>query len=483
MLTYNLLKSKTPLYEQLYENIKADILSGHITANEKLPSKRNLAKHLSISVITVENAYYQLLVEGYIYSKIRKGYYASEMEHKNYIESGYSQNKSSVEKSSTKKIGGDYPIRYDFTSNKILNKKFPFSIWARLMREVLSDDKERLQQISERNGIEPLRVAIASHLKSFHNLSVNPNRIVVGSGAQYLYMILVQILGQDNLFAIENPGYKQIGEIYRSCGARFIPICIDEQGLCDTELKKNKKVGIVHLSPSHHYPTGITMSINRRLSIINWANQKEDRYIIEDEYDSEFRLQGRPIQTMKSLAENKVIYMNTFSKTLMPNIRIAYMILPDILMDIYNNNLSFLISTVPIFTQYTMANFIGRGYFERHINRLKNHYRSQIKHIHNMLLNSNIVKPEDISDTASGTHFIINLKSNISDNEIKHMACKLGIKINFLSDYYYGANKKNSHLVINYSSLPEKGVSKYINSLISFIDRVNCINKVKNNYL
>lgn len=381
MLTYDFEKrGKMSLYEYLYNCIKNDILSGKIKAGEKLPSKRTMAKNHSISVITVENAYAQLLVEGYIFSKEKRGYFASEISGQYLNNGGINGNKEKIVETKVSLKSGQIKKKIqdtkkqwlvDFNSNHIMYDSFPFSIWSRIMRQTLLDRENSFLSSPLPNGVVELREAIANHLMEFRGMEVDAENIIIGAGTEYLYSIIVQLLGRDSVIAVEDPGYRKIGKVYESNGVECLHLPIDNSGI-QTKALLGKKIDAVHISPSHHFPTGRVMPVSRRQHLIHWAIEKNG-FIIEDDYDSEFRFSGRPIPTMVGMDKERVIYMNTFSKTLAPSIRIAYMVLPDSLMEKFHTKLNFYSGTVSSFEQYTLANFIAGGYYERHINRMRNY--------------------------------------------------------------------------------------------------------------
>ena len=303
MLTYTFEKnSGISLYEQLYRYIKSDILSGRLTEGEKLPSKRTLATHLEISVITVKNAYEQLAAEGYIYGVEKKGYYVSRVETP--LQSGTAAPLPEVKKEP------HYVL--DLVTNSISAEYFPFTVWSKAMRQTILEQDKGLLQPMPYNGALVLRRAIADNLQQFRGMTVDPEQIIIGAGTEFLYYLLIQLLGRDRIYAVEDPGYSKIGRIYESNQVPLRRIGLDDAGLSAQELRKSG-ADVVHISPSHHYPTGIVMPIGRRQELLRWAGEQEGRYILEDDYDSEFRFVGRPIPTMFSADEReRVIYLNTF---------------------------------------------------------------------------------------------------------------------------------------------------------------------------
>lgn len=451
MLTYDLeQREKTSLYEYLYQCIRNDILTGRIKAGEKLPSKREMAKNHGISVITVENAYAQLLVEGYIYSREKKGYFAGEISNQ-YVESETTPTTKQEEKKRQWLV--------NFNSNHIMYDSFPFATWSRIMRQTLLDKENSFLTSPAPNGVRELRETIANHLQHFRGMEINPDNIIVGAGTEYLYSMIVQLLGHNKMIAVEDPGYKKIGKVYESNGVKCIHLKIDKEGLNVKDLERCN-VSAVHISPSHHFPTGRVMPIGRRQQLLHWASENKS-YIIEDDYDSEFRFSGRPIPTMAGIDGRRVIYMNTFSKTLAPSIRIAYMVLPDKLMERFHKKLGFYSSTVSSFEQYTLANFISRGYYERHINRMRNYYKDYRNRIIHAIKQSPIYPKVTIEEENAGLHFILGIKNKIDDEKFVSILKDNDINISGVSDYCYNNLEEFRHkFIINYSAVEEEKLTK-----------------------
>ena len=391
MLTYPLNKeSGRSLYEQLYEGIRRDILSGTLPAHQRLPSKRALAQHLEVSIITVQNAYEQLAAEGYIYSQEKRGYYVSPVERP--LQAAARQPAPLPPEPEQK------TYFLDLVTNSIDRAYFPFTVWARLMRETLLERDKALLQAAPYNGAEELRRAISDYLRQFRGMNVDSSQIIVGAGTEFLYSLLIQLLGREKCYAVEDPGYSKIAEIYRSHQVNLRQVGLDEKGL-STRLLRRQKADIVHLSPSHHYPTGIVMPIGRRQELLRWAEEQEGRWILEDDYDSEFRFVGRPIPTLFSIDEaQRVIYLNTFSKTIAPSIRISYMILPPRLMEVYREKLGFYACTVSGFEQYTLAKFMAQGRYEQHLSRMKARYRQKRDAVIAMLRSSPLADRVEIME-------------------------------------------------------------------------------------
>lgn len=471
MLTYSFTDiGSDNLYEHLYKCIKNDILQGILTPKVKLPSKRTFAKNLNISTITIENAYAQLLAEGYIYSIPKKGYFVADITAS--LKAAAAPNKETYERKPNSS-----PYFADFTSNQTNPVNFPFSIWAKLMREVISEKSAELMTNSPYGGIPELRLAIAEHLKQFRGMTVSPEQIIIGAGTEYLYGMLIQLLGRDKTYAVEDPGYKKISQIYKSNQVSCFHIPLDQQGIIISSLE-SARADIVHISPSHHYPTGIITPISRRYELLGWASKSEARYIIEDDYDSEFRLMGKPIPSLQSIdVMEKVIYINTFTKSLASTIRISYMVLPKHLVDQYYEELSFYSCTVSTFEQYTLAKFIRDGYFEKHINRMRSFYRTQRDVLLSSIKNSPLSSSALITEEDSGLHFLMHVTTSLSDETILHRAEQEHIHIACLSQYYHDQYSNTEHtLIINYSGIETDKIEEAIARLCRCIG-TNLTNK------
>lgn len=458
MLTYTFenLQGRS-LYQYLYECIRNDIRNGLLLPGEKLPSKRTFAKHLGVSVITVEGAYGQLLAEGYIYSKPKSGFYISDIQ---------GQFEPQSPNSDLTKVASDTVPVYDLVSTRTLTDNFPFTTWTRLMRRMINEDAAALMQVPPAGGVVALQKAIAGHLRAFRQITVSPDQIIVGAGSEYLYSLLVQLLGRDKLYALETPGYQKLHQIYAAQDVEVVSVPMDENGI-RPDLLEDSHADVLHISPSHHFPTGIVTPVSRRYQLLAWTNTQADRYILEDDFDSELRLSGTPIPALFSMDTcGKVIYLNTFTKTLSPTIRISYMVLPVSLMERFNKQLGFYACTVPNFEQYTLAHFIQDGFFEKHIGRLRKHYRG----LRNTLLQELLkVFPKDmlkIKEEEAGLHFLLHIQTVLSDEDLKGRALTQGIRISFLSDYDNGANGHLAHTaVLSYSGLRENDIPDVVHRL------------------
>lgn len=353
----------------------------------------------------------------------------------------------------------------DLSSNNILPESFPFSIWTKLMRHTMSENQALLLTKSPTAGIYSLRCAIAEHLLRFRGMHIQPEQIIIGAGTEYLYELIIKLIGRDKIYCVEDPGYHKLQRIYTDNGACCFSLPIDQQGMSVTALNA-VRCDIIHISPSHHFPTGIITPVSRRYELLGWATSGQ-RYIIEDDYDTEFRLVGKPIPSLFSMdMSSKVIYMNTFSKSLTSTIRISYMVLPMPLMEEFNRRLGYLSCTVSTFEQYTLAEFINQGYFERHINRMRNNY----KKLRQLLLKELLAHPEhdkiQILQQASGLYFLLKINTTLSDRDLRSRLQQNGVHLQSLQHYYQNRQAAPEHtFVVNYSSLTEKDIPRAVAAL------------------
>ena len=465
MLTYTLDNhGKIPLYEQLYRAIKIDITNGTLKANDKLPSKRSLAKHLGISIVTVETSYQQLKAEGYIYSQAKKGFFVANIKpHRPPV-------KKTVRLVSTPaSMPDETKPTLNLSNNQTNSETFPFATWSKLVRQVLNNCQNELVTPSPSKGVPLLRQAIANHLNDYRGMAVDPRQIIIGAGTEYLYTLLIQLLGLDRTVALEEPSYPKITEIYRQFNINPIYIPMENDGLDTAQLKKST-ADIVHLSPSHQFPTGAILSISKRYELLSWASQG-DRYIIEDDYDSEFRFQGLPIPSLQEIdSSGKVIYINTFSKSLASTLRISYMILPPQLLDTFEEKLSFYNNTVSNLEQYTLAYFIQEGYFEKHLNRMRLFYQKKRDELIHRLMTSPLNKRINIHEQESGLHFILHIQSDLSEQTICQLAKKHGLQMTPLSRYYRCQNThSDKNFIVNYANITSADIDKIINILLQIV--------------
>lgn len=449
MLTYDLSRvPKGALYETLYKDIRDDIRTGVLTAGEKLPSKRMLAKNLGISTITVESAYAQLISEGYVYSLPKRGYFVAHIAPQTQVQPRHAAQMPVVQPQAR------VQWRVDFSRNQTDPAQFPFATWRKLLRETIAENSQALMERSPSGGVLALRRAIAGHLHDFRGLEVKPEQIIVGAGTEYLYTLLIQLLGRDKIYCTENPGYRKIPQIYRAQGVECRFAEMDADGISVQALRA-AGADIAHVGPTHQFPTGITMPVSRRYELLGWASEAADRYIIEDDYDSEFRLHGRPIPALQSLdVSGKVIYMNTFTKSLAATIRISYMVLPPALANRFYERLAFYACTVSNFEQFTLARFLSEGYFEKHINRQRLFYARKRQLVLDAIAQSPLAAQAEIIEQDSGLHFLLALDTKKSDAAVTDCLAASGIHLSALSEYYETNAPACSHrFLLGFASL------------------------------
>ena len=396
---------KQPAYLQLYHQLRDDITGGICPYGTRLPSKRFLAAETGTSVITVQHAYDLLADEGYIESRERSGFFVSYREHElfpvasvaeetalageasaaNTALAGEASAANTAANAAAGRIGtlempeiheiSDIPLRGPVVSPE--EEQFPFSVLARTARRVLSERGESLLQRSPNSGTIELREAIAQYLARSRRINVLPEQIVIGSGSEYLYNLIVQMLGRDRVFALEDPSYEKIRLVYEASGVQCRMIPMDREGVRLGALGRTE-ASVLHVTPFNSYPSGITATASRRAGYIRWAAGK-DRFIIEDDFDSEFSMSTKAEDTLFSLEPLKsVIYMNTFTRTISPAVRVGYMVLPAELSTAMQEKISFYSCTVPVFTQHMLAELIRSGDFERHINRVRRRRRQAL---------------------------------------------------------------------------------------------------------
>lgn len=432
------------MYQQIYEYIRNEIRAGKLQRNEKLPSTRSLAEYLQIARNTVDSAYGQLLAEGYIISKPCKGYFVCGTDDLlDLSEERYRKTKSGGAAERTDTGGGaadhrgEWPeIKYDFSPHAISMKSFPFSTWKKITREILVDANTEMFALGDPQGDPELRSTIGRYLHSARGVNCEPDQIIVGAGNDFLLMLLEKILGRHVPIAMENPTYKRAYQVFRSFAYEIKTIPMDQNGICAKELERSG-ARVAYVMPSHQYPTGIVMPIGRRMELLKWAERETGRFLIEDDYDSEFRYRGKPIPSLQaSDRSGKVIYIGTFSKSIAPAIRVGYMVLPVSLMERYRENCGFYASTVSRIDQRILNEFIKDGYFERYLNKMRKVYREK----HDFLMNrlKDFTGGFSVSGENAGLHVLLTSKRKVSEKELLETAAKQGIRIYGLSDALVG---------------------------------------------
>lgn len=411
------------LYEQIYEYIRQEIREGKLLAGERLPSTRSLAEYLQVARSTVEYAYDQLLSEGYIEARPYRGYFVCPLDAILWMDG----DKQTVRKDEELK-----KCRYDFSPGGTDMSVFPFSVWKSITKNILNEGNSELFAQGEPQGDYSLRLTISRYLHSSRGVECEPEQIIVGAGNDYLLMLLEKLLGRHVNIAMENPTYKRAYRIFKSFAYNIETVDMDKSGMKVKELA-GTAASCAYVMPSHQFPTGTVMPIGRRTEILRWANEKPDRYIIEDDYDSEFRYRGKPIPSLQSSDKNgKVIYIGTFSKAIAPAIRVSYMVLPKLLLEKYRRECYFYSCTVSRIDQRILDEFIKNGYFERHLNKMRKLYKEK----HDILLEclSPFENKFYVSGEDAGLHLLITARGNVSESELLDKAYAEDVKVYGLSD-------------------------------------------------
>lgn len=457
-------RSPVPMYEQLCQLLRREIQTHVLAPGKRLPSKRVLATHLGVSTITVENAYSQLVAEGQIETLPRRGYFVRKSFDP--FDRSFLKKQAKLEKSGPlisryqtvwqQERDAQKPVpAYDFSTNKVDTASFPFTIWARLSRQVLQEEGRDLLEVSPPQGDERLRASISRHLQAYRGMTCDPEQIIIGAGSEYLFSLIIQLLGPGRSYAIEDPGYVKISRILEKHDAQILRCDVDHHGMFIHPLEQANP-DVIYLTPSHQFPTGAVMPLKRREYMLHRVNGFYGRYIIEDDYDSEFRFSGRPIPTLHSLdQQGQVIYLGTFSKSLAPSLRISYLVLPPQLLVRYRQELMFYASTVSRMEQMTLARFIDEGYFEHHLNKMRRIYRERrdelISAIDQWPFRSKIA----IKGIETGLHLVVVFPPEVAEETLVSAAAKAGIRVHGLSEYRLGltSGKLLPTLILGYAHL------------------------------
>ena len=472
MITYSLSASGAapPIYKRLCDALRADIRARRISPDAKLPSKRAFAAQLGVSVVTVETAYAQLLSEGWIYSRPRSGYFATPLAALPEPPPPPPRPAARRAPHAPWRAGatathGDDPAARDEAT-------FPFSVWAKIVRRLLSGSHSALLAPTPPAGAAVLREAIAAHLREFRGMDVDPELVFVAAGAETLYGILVRAFGTARPWAVENPGHRTIAAVYRQCGADVRPVRVDSRGLDPAALEKSG-AAFAHVSPAHQYPTGVVAPAARRCEWLAWAAAQKGRVLVEDDYDSELRAEGLPLPTLFSMdGSGRVVHLGTFSRTLAPSLRVGWMAVPEALAPRFREIFAPLSCTVSGLTQYTLAAFLSEGHFARHLSRT----RTRCRRVRAGLLaaigaaerrsgdggRGGLPRAPRISEERAGPHFLVSLGRRRPDRDLVARASALGLRLRLLSSFYDGEAPAESfsRLVVDYSSLPLSRVAE-----------------------
>ncbi|WP_144460937.1 PLP-dependent aminotransferase family protein [Siminovitchia fortis] len=459
MLSCNLNRSiDVPLYEQLYLYIKKEITEGRLEYGSKLPSKRKLSEFLKVSQNTVETAYDQLIAEGYIEGLPRKGYFVLAYEDLEYV-----QNEAAV---TDELIEEKELVKYHFHPGWIDTENFPFHKWRKYARDTIDQQHHSLLLLGDKQGELELRREIAHYLYHARGVQCFPEQIVIGAGSDNLLQQLILLFDKETIYGVEDPGYHVISHILKSSQHKIHPLKVDDEGV-KTDSLENTNINVVYVTPSHHFPYGSVLSVNRRVKLLNWAAGGEHRYIIEDDYDSEFRYSGKSIPSLQSMDHSeKVIFLGSFSKSLIPSLRISYMVLPKPLLKKYKEvALSFYHCSVSRIDQHILTQFMKEGDFERHLNRMRKIYRKKLEKTLEVL--KPYQKKVEVIGEHSGLHMLLSIKNGMDEEELVKRALEAKVKIHPLS--YYTLDKKVEHppkIILGFAGIPEEELEPAVQLLL-----------------
>ncbi|RST72007.1 PLP-dependent aminotransferase family protein [Siminovitchia acidinfaciens] len=455
MLSCNLNRSiDVPLYEQLYLYIKEEITEGRLEYGSKLPSKRKLSEFLKVSQNTVETAYDQLIAEGYIESLPRRGFFVLAYEDLEYV-----QNEAAV---TDELVEEKEKVKYHFHPGWIDTKNFPFDKWRKYARDTIDQQHHSLLLLGDKQGELDLRREIAHYLYHARGVQCSPEQVVIGAGSDILLQQLILLFDKKTVYGVEDPGYHVISHILKSSHHKVHPLEVDDEGV-KTDSIENTNINVVYVTPSHHFPYGSVLSVNRRIKLLNWAASGDHHFIIEDDYDSEFRYSGKSIPSLQSMDHSeKVIYLGSFSKSLIPSLRISYMVLPKPLLKKYKQEaLSFYHCSVSRIDQHILTQFMRERDFERHLNRMRKIYRKKLEKT------LEVLKPYqdkvEVIGEHSGLHMLLAVKNGMNEKELVQKALEASVKIHPLS--YYTLEKKDEYppkILLGFAGIPEEELAEAI---------------------
>jgi len=468
--------SAASLYMQIYESIKQDLISSRLLAGTRLPSKRLLASQLGISVNTVDSAYQQLVSEGYLEARAKSGYYVCDLgAHISRADSLLSENADPKVQAAVSTCTNARTPVIDFSPNGVDLSVLPLAKIRKTIREVFEEDGVAAFSNCDPQGAVSLRNALSKYLRESRGLLCCPDQIILGAGTDYILQLLVQILRSTHdidSVAMENPVYNKAYQIFTGLQVPVDLIPLDKSGI-NMERLSLSRANLVYATPSHQFPLGIIMPVSRRTELMAWASAAPDRYIIEDDYDSEFRYSGRPIPAISGLdVQNRVIYLGTFSKSLAPSVRISYLVVPPDLLLAFRKNLSYYNTTITHPDQLVLARFIESGDFERHINRMRTLYRRKRDLFLQTL--SPYKQKLQISGTDAGLHLLCHVKNGMSEEELVDNAKNAATKVYGISSYYLFDKMSDtasrpvppkSTVLLGYASLSDDQIIRGVSAL------------------
>ena len=449
-----------PLYEQIYEHLAGQIRSGGLRRGDKLPSKRSLASHLAVAVNTVDTAYQMLVAEGYLEARPKSGFFVLE----------YTDVLPRTPAAPEEKAPEEAPVppRFDLSTGAVDTALFPFRTWGRIQKELLYARPELLSH-GHRQGEPELRQELVSYLRSYRGVACSPEQIVVGAGVEYLLGLLAQLLREDALTAaVENPGYDRPRTILTNGGISCRCVDIDGGGLSLAGLEESG-ADICYVTPSHHFPTGVTMPAGRRAQLLRWAAEGEKRFVLEDDYDAEFRFDMRPVPSLQGMAgpEGPVVYLCTFSKSLAPSIRIACMVLPGVLLERYRDAFGSYANTVSRFEQQTLCRFLREGYFTRHLARMRLAYKARMEALVQRLEERFGEETVVLKGRHTGLHLLLTLPGGPGEEVMEERALEQGVRLRGLSRYYMERRETcpPNTVVLGYAGVQDGEIGELVEAL------------------
>ena len=432
-----------PLYEQIYRWAVAEIRAGRLAEGDKLPSRRQLAGHLGVSLTTVERGYGLLAAEGYITSVPRSGWRVCPV--LTLTEAGPLPRRDPPPPD-------PLPARRDcFSTGAVDTSVFPFASWARLTREAVYENPDLLQR-GHPQGDPGLRAALCDFLHQYRGTVCTPDQVVVGAGMEYLLDLLVQLLPAGTAYALEDPGYHATYRTLENQGRTVRPIPVDSQGM-DAAALAVSGAAAAYVTPSHQFPLGVTMPMARRTALLRWSYGRPDRFLIEDDYDSEFRYASRHLPALQGLdRRGRVSYVGTFSRSIAPSIRVAYLVLPDSLLAVYREKFSYAASTVSRFEQEVLRRFLASGQYARHLRRVGNLYRARCAALTRCL---SAIPGGRVSGDGAGLHLLFSLADR-TEEELVQAAAGAGYAVRGLSEFCRRTAPRPGTLVLGFAGLPEE---------------------------
>ncbi|HEY5556838.1 PLP-dependent aminotransferase family protein [Acetobacterium sp.] len=459
MITIHFKNQGQSLYEEIYEFIKNEIRLGNLKFNEKLPSKRGLAAHLAVSVNTIDSAYGQLVAEGYVKAIPKKGFFVCQIDAYLHGDEPIAADVKPL------KIKENKKIKIDFSPNAIERNLFPYDTFRKIFKSTFNEYDLNLLKKPPIQGDLDLRKSLVKLLYRSRGVTCFEDQIIIGAGTDNLLQILGLIWGRDKGFVFENPVYLKAYKIVENMGNKVIPIDIDKKGIRIEPLKNLSNIAI-YVTPSHQFPLGISMPIDRRIKLLNFSNKDEATYIIEDDYDSEFRYNEKPLPSLQSIDKNgRVIYIGTFSKSIAPSIRISYMVLPEPLLKIYLEICDEISSPVSSLEQKMIAEFIASGHFEKHVNKMRKVYKEKRMFLMDTL--NQLKEKIAVTGENAGHHLLVQLKTGMTEEDMCERALKLGVKVYPISTYFINGvpEKYESMVLLGYGSLAYEEIDEGISIL------------------